>query len=190
MNTNLLVNGGSTVAHPSPCSDEDDLRSPTSVVRSALQYLMNNPRNKLPSQIVSIERPGYHSPLGRRRVKFIVTLEDGTAIALQVLNSHRAMQKFRGWVKKCRSLVFAIFVPEIFRKKEDSIHDIVQDVAGKIVEMIRQATSIFRRKVNSIVHHYRIRGNEVNMSQVSEYFCTGRRIKQGYSRFHAPSMCH
>lgn len=162
---------------------------PITVVKYALEILQNRANHGLNSPIVSFRRPSRHSELGSRRVQYVVTLENGDEVALQIKTSSYAMQKYLGWAKKCKSLIFAIFVPQVIFRRSDNFQGHMESVIRKIVDTLNNAVNIMRRAVIHTVHQMRKEGRPANPND-AVVNCRARNKPPQFYRPHLPCMCH
>jgi len=140
-------------------------------VESALVILQNEPqKHGLKFAIKRFIRARKHSSLDRNHIDFLVTLEEGRDVPLQVKSSERKARKFEQFCKR-----LGIFIPCIV------VHfgETVESVIKQIVEKIKLAGNVMERQANRLVFLEKMR------EQKRE-----RRARRRFSRFSAPIMCH
>jgi hypothetical protein len=117
------------------------------MVEQALKTLKNE-RIGLISPIREFIHAERHSRIDRAHIDFVVFLENGEEIPLQVKSSVRGARKFAR-----RNQRFGRFIPIVIVNTEEDLRTIIH----KVVECIRSTFNALRRKVDWETHLKRIR---------------------------------
>lgn len=136
------------------------------MVEQALETIKNKSKKGLRSRIVDFIHARRHSALDRRHIDFIVKLETGDEIPLQVKSSERGR---RGFDRK--NAGHKLFIPSLAVKVGETLESII----NKIIGCISLAFNKMRREAEKIKHYNRVR------SQRKKTWCV---------RFHPALMCH
>jgi|GEM_PF-1421209 hypothetical protein len=145
-------------------------------VETALEILQKEPqRYGLTSMIKWFTRAERHSRLDRHHIDFLVTLEEGTDVPLQVKSSERGKRKFE---RSCKRR--GISIPVIV------VHfgETVKSVIKQIVEKIKLVSDSIQRSINRIAFLNKVREEKRRRKEQH------KQRRQECYRFHAPCMCH
>lgn len=136
------------------------------MVEQALETIKNKSKKGLKSRIVSFIHARRHSALDRRHIDFIVKLETGDEIPLQVKSSERGRRRF---VRK--NTGHRCFIPALAVKTGEALASII----NKVIGCITLAFNKLKREAEKIIHYNRVR------SQRKKTWCV---------RTHPALMCH
>jgi hypothetical protein len=139
------------------------------MVEQALQAIQNKSKKGLRARIIGFIHARRHSELYRQHVDFLVTLEGGHEIPLQVKSSDRARRKFER-----RRVAYGRFIPVIVVRLGEAIESVI----NKVTDCIKLAFNKMQRETNRLIQVERIRSTQP------------RKRKPWCVRFHAHSMCH
>jgi hypothetical protein len=139
-------------------------------VETALKIIQKEQRYGLASLIKGFIWAQRHSRLDRNHVDFLVSLEGGIEVPLQVKSSERKRKKFE---KFCKSLGLSISVIVVH------IGESLESVIEQVVEKIKLALNSVQRQMNRIAFLNKMREKKRQRKQ-----------QQKFSRVHAPCMCH
>ncbi|MEK7609499.1 MAG: hypothetical protein AAB470_00045 [Patescibacteria group bacterium] len=146
-------------------SDEHGIAS-EAMVENALQQVQNKPNDDSIPKIKEFVHAKKNSALDRQHIDFLVKLENGLDVPLQVKSSERRRRRFERFNAKHRR-----FIPVIVVK----IGEALESVINKVVACIKLALNTIRRVVNQKIHQKKVREQ--------------KRRKRCF-RFFSPSMCH
>jgi hypothetical protein len=141
-------------------------------VEEALRILKKKPwRYGLKFTIKRFRHAERNSPLDRRHTDFLITLEGGTNVPLQVKSSEWGRKKFERFCRR-----WNIFIPAIVVHFNEALESIIM----QIVEKISLARDFFQRTMNQFIF------SEENGKQKRRR----RRRQPRFRRFYAVNMCH
>jgi len=148
-------------------SSDSDARGIASeaMVEQALQTIDKKSLKGLISRVVGFIHATRHSELDKQHIDFLIMLENGYEIPLQVKSSDRGRRKFER-----KSTTYRRFIPVVVVKLGEAIESII----NKVTECIRLAANKLRRDFDNRVHYERIR-------QKRKTWC---------SRYHVARMSH
>jgi len=145
-------------------------------VQTALAILQKEPqRYGLTSMIRWFVRAKRHSRLDRRHIDFLVILEEGMNVPLQVKSSERGKRKFE---RSCKQ--YGISIPVIVVHFGETIRSVIK----QIVEKIKLVSSSVERSINRIVFLNKVREEKRRRKEQQ------RERQQECYRFHTPCMFH
>jgi hypothetical protein len=139
-------------------------------VETALKIIQKEPRYGLTSLIKGFIWAQRHSRLDRSHVDFLVSLEGGREVLLQVKSSERKRKKFE---KFCKSLGLSISVIVVH------IGESLESVIEQVVEKIKLAMNSVQHQMNRIAFLNKMREKKRQRKQ-----------QHKFSRLHMPCMCH
>jgi hypothetical protein len=116
-----------------------------------------------------------HSRLDRRHIDFLVTLEEGTDVPLQVKSSERGKRKFERSRKRC-----GISIPVIVVHLGETMKSVIK----QIVEKIKLVSDSIQRNINRIVFLNKMREEKRRRKEQH------RQRQQECYRFQGSCRCH
>ncbi len=135
------------------------------MVEQALEIIKENPKDDSVPRITGFVHAARHSELDRSHVDFLIDLENGDKVPLQVKSSERHAKRFERLNKAHKRFIPVIVV---------GFGETLQSVIDKVIGCIRYALKRLKRVAEQKIHLERTR----------------RKKRRWFMRFHAPSMCH